>query len=377
MQLKRLDELSDKLRKGTIHPDEEQELYAFYDSFDDNSGYTHLLGDGEQDIYRDVLLHKINKRTKKRPVIRRISWQIGAAAAVLLLVLANVFYFTRDTQQAIDLANTYYKPQEIALLTTPDGQTHTLGDKDVPDVMQNGFHLSKRADGYTQIQIDQSGLDGSEANPVQIQVAIGHVYHLALPDGTKIKLEPGSEIYLHPTYATDSRRHVRLRGEAYFDVAHDEQRPFVVETALQQVRVLGTEFSVVAHSERNDEKVALYQGRVKLYAAASDATSILTPGQMAYLDRNNNTYRLESFPTKEGVYTHSWQFKEEPLQLLAANLQRWFDVKVQVDDRIADKTFTGMIPQNMSLKSILDALNQTEQVHYVQQDDTIYIKPNK
>lgn len=375
MHLKHVEELSDKLRQGTITETEEQELYAFYDSFEDNTGFTHLLQESEREIYRDTLLRQIYKRTSKHRKLRRLYWSVSAAAAVLLLLLANLFYFKRDSAPVLNLAEKFYSPQEIAMLTTSDGQTYTLGESGLLGEVGSGLELSRRTDGFTDILIHPS--QSSLAHkPIHIQVAKGHVYHLALSDGTKIRMEPGSELFIKPTFEKDSQRQVRLLGEARFDVAHDAQRPFVVSTPLQQVRVLGTEFSVAAYPERSEEKVSLYQGRVKLSATMSKATTILAPGQSAQLKPNGDAYQLQSLSMAGERYTHNWKFHDEHLAHLAANLERWFDVKIDVDKSIANKTFTGVIPQNMSLKSILDALKETEHIHYVLKDDTIYIIPN-
>lgn len=84
-----------------------------------------------------------------------------------------------------------------------------------------------------------------------LQAPNGQRLKLTLPDGTGVQLNSGSVIEYPSVFGKDVRR-IRLSGEAMFDVTHNEEQPFVVETFASDIRVLGTRFNVVANENASD-----------------------------------------------------------------------------------------------------------------------------
>lgn len=84
-----------------------------------------------------------------------------------------------------------------------------------------------------------------------MQAPNGQRLKLTLPDGTGVQLNSGSVIEYPSVFGKDVRR-IRLSGEAMFDVTHNEEQPFVVETFASDIRVLGTRFNVVANENASD-----------------------------------------------------------------------------------------------------------------------------
>src|SRR5690606_42004689 len=81
-----------------------------------------------------------------------------------------------------------------------------------------------------------------------IETPKGGIYRVTLPDGSKVWLNNASSISFPSSFDTDQRT-VSIRGEVYFEVAHDARRPFRVHTAQQEIEVLGTQFNINAYEE--------------------------------------------------------------------------------------------------------------------------------
>lgn len=98
-----------------------------------------------------------------------------------------------------------------------------------------------------------------------IEVPQGQSMSIVLGDGTKVFLNGGSRLE-HPAVFMDGERCVKLEGEAFFNVTHDESHPFIVETYDSKVEVLGTEFNVYADEDNGHFSTTLLRGKVKISA---------------------------------------------------------------------------------------------------------------
>ena len=96
-----------------------------------------------------------------------------------------------------------------------------------------------------------------------LMIPRGSEYSIVLTDGTKVFLNAGSEIY-YPVAFSGDQREVGLKGEAYFEVAKDECRPFFVQAGDVRIRVLGTSFNVTSYPERERIETTLEQGRIQI-----------------------------------------------------------------------------------------------------------------
>jgi transmembrane sensor len=198
----------------------------------------------------------------------------------------------------------------------------------------------------------------------------GQKLSITLSDGTKIKLNSDSELK-YPTQFTSDRREVTLKGEAFFDVAHNDRVPFNVHSAGITVVVLGTSFNVSAYPENTDVKIALEEGRVKIKMTGDQhghADIFLTPNEMIEINKSSFSHDIQTFNPSE---TTSW--KDGCLYLGKADfnetvlkLERWFGVKFQIDKRFKsnpDWRFIGKF-QDKSLPYVLNALSYPDLFKY-------------
>lgn len=119
----------------------------------------------------------------------------------------------------------------------------------------------------------------SEARP-------GQRTSVVLSDGTKVELNSDSRIE-YPAIFRDGERRIRLDGEAMFDVTHDPEHPFIVETFAYDVKVLGTKFDVIADKDENEFRTALIEGKVRIMDKNANPLITLNPNMVATLENGN------------------------------------------------------------------------------------------
>lgn len=194
-----------------------------------------------------------------------------------------------------------------------------------------------------------------------------------------IALEDGSTLWLNTGSAADirvdaERRHVRLvRGEAYFDVAHDAQRPFTVDAGQGQVRVLGTAFGV----RRNGDNVVVTveRGRVQVSGGGMPAV-VLGPNQTVRV-RAGDTVKRTGFVNAEqhlSWRTGRLQFENRPISEILSELKRYDSRIVLVRYPQAGRTRVSSVIDLARLDEWYDTLDQTLPVEVTRFGPVVWIR---
>lgn len=198
-----------------------------------------------------------------------------------------------------------------------------------------------------------------------ITVPAGQRVDVVLPDGTKVCMNALSELK-YPGFFIGKYRRVQLRGEAFFDVKHDGDRPFVVETYACDVEVLGTKFDVEAHPEWNEFTTSLVDGRVRVTDRENAGQQVeLTPTQR--VSRRNGQLVVDRIPSHEQF---QWRegliaFRDASFMELIAEFQKYFGVKIEVHCRqVPDNLFTGKIRMAEGIDHALWVLKQSADFTY-------------
>ena len=171
----------------------------------------------------------------------------------------------------------------------------------------------------------------------------GERRHVTLADGSVVDLN--AETTLRVSFARSERRVVLGKGEAIFDVAHDERRPFTVEAASRVVRVVGTQFDV--RNRQSDLTVTVARGKVQVrpIAATIGRSFLLTPGQRLEVDRTG----VEELKAVDPQETFSWRagrlvYRDQPLSDVVADLNRQFVEQIEIGDpELARTPITGVV----------------------------------
>jgi transmembrane sensor len=168
---------------------------------------------------------------------------------------------------------------------------------------------------------------------VEHSTGVGRVDTLRLADGTSVVLGPSSRLRLEPDYGQRARM-LTLDGQAYFDVVHDDARPFVVRTASATLRDVGTTFSV--ESDRDlGTRIAVTSGAVDVAAlAARDAEpTVLHGGDRAEVNGDRMTVERGVVSGDATAWTRgTLVFHDASMTTVAAELRRWYGIRLVIDD---------------------------------------------
>ena len=256
---------------------------------------------------------------------RRTVWWLSASAAVAACVCGLFFFLRPDpTAEVVSEKGTVVAQNVDAKvkLILPSGEQVAL-DKTDSARIDLGHAVAQNG----QLVYEQDAEPASAPVLSRVVTGVGGEYSLLLADGTRVWLNATSELE-YPVAFNDGERVVRLKGEAYFEVAKDANRPFIVEAGGMRTRVLGTSFNIQAYDDETDVCATLVSGRVQVSLQSSRATVDLTPGREAVWKRGTSDLRTrEADIHKATAWRHGqFLFDEENLDVVTRMLSRWYGV---------------------------------------------------
>ncbi|MFZ1688797.1 MAG: FecR domain-containing protein, partial [Flavobacteriales bacterium] len=148
---------------------------------------------------------------------------------------------------------------------------------------------------------------------------------VTLPDSSVVTLSPGTRLVA----TVEAERRVQLNGQAYFEVEHDEQRPFVVEAGDQEVTVLGTAFEVTQRAGNDSLVVRVRNGRVGVSQPNATHMTVLVGGERGVWVGSNERERTETSPVERWA-GRIIQFSNAPLQQVVEELNTLYDVHIEL-----------------------------------------------
>jgi ferric-dicitrate binding protein FerR (iron transport regulator) len=214
----------------------------------------------------------------------------------------------------------------------------------------------------------------------QLATPRGRKYSITLPDGSKVWLNAVSTLR-YPVQFTGNERRVQITGEAYFEIAPDSHKPFIVEAALPnntgaEVHVLGTHFNVMAYHTEDAMKTTLLEGRIAIRPTTNgQRPTILSPGEQAQLTNNKISIYKEAdldqaIAWKNGLLS----FDHADLKSVLRSVERWYDIDVVYTGDLPPRTFSGKVPSNANLSQLLLIL-EVNSIHYTLDGRVLTVKP--
>jgi len=196
----------------------------------------------------------------------------------------------------------------------------------------------------------------------------GMVTNFELADGTKVWLNSGSSLQFPRSFAEDLRN-VKLSGEAFFEVAKDEKKPFRVEAGGLQIDVLGTSFNVTNYAGDKQAEVVLVEGEVNLFTMQGNVKQefgTLSPGQRAIY--REDTRKVISEGVETDKYT-AWRegnliFRNDNMEEVIKRLSRWFNVEIIVKDPDIKNYGYKASFRNETLTQVLNLLKLSAPIDY-------------
>jgi len=214
---------------------------------------------------------------------------------------------------------------------------------------------------------------GSKSNSefTEIYVPKGERSTVVLPDGSTVQLNSDSHLKFRSSFSS-TEREVKLEGEGFFNVTHDKSRPFVVETPVLQVEVLGTIFNVSSYPNDSIVTTFLQTGKVKINSNKSDATYLnpneaFTYNKTTHQSSKSNIQDQRFIDWTKGILT----IKEETIGELSRKLERRFNIRIVFgDNEVKNHMYTGSI-KDEDLNTLLEALTFASSIQYKRNGDTI------
>lgn len=212
-----------------------------------------------------------------------------------------------------------------------------------------------------------SGTDtsGKNENAVvsQIYAPMMSRVQFALPDGTTGWLNSNSTLEYSIPFSKN--RNIKLSGEAFLDVAHDKLHPFLINVKDATIKVLGTRLNVNGYPDENYLEVVLEEGKIEFSSENSPRKAVMNPSEkIIYKDGSIVSYER----TDTEKYT-SWKdgklvFRGDPMEEVARRIERWYNVRVVLDDEVL-KTYSFRATfDDDSLPELLRLLSMTSPIDY-------------
>jgi transmembrane sensor len=195
---------------------------------------------------------------------------------------------------------------------------------------------------------------------------------VVLSDGTRVTLNANSDLR-YPQNFNAKTREVYLKGEAYFEVVHNINKPFVIHSGRLKTHVLGTTFTVSAYSQVQPMNVTVLTGKVAVKDELNHAQAILTRGQSASTKDGKNTFEVTTLANPEDAI--AWMddkmiFENSDLESVALKLSYKYGVDIKVTgDKLSQQHITAIF-QGQTLPGILKAITQLTHSNYKVRDNT-------
>ncbi len=313
-------------------------------------------------------IHKI-KLKKRRLLLSLLSTGIVAAIFLVLCFALPENKFIQGTQLNIVpeyIAN--HTPQEITL--RKDNQAPVIIDDSKRK--DKSVNQGKSNTKYT-LPVSMT-VDATDIKTHMYTLAIprGKYFHLILEDKTEVWLNTDTKLR-YPSKFTSDKREIELEGEAYFKVAKDKDRPFIVRSQYMTTKVLGTEFNFRSYN-KTDVSVTLVEGSVIVMAKDIPQT-ILEPGQNASLSANNDLVVAEVDMKKFTSWIEGYfYFDNVPLEEIMKDLGRWYNIDIYFADE-ASKAYKFKFWANRDdpFQQTINLLSELEKVNIQLQNSRVTI----
>ncbi len=364
-------DVSDKQRKDIFNwINESDENKAYFNEI--RAQYLIMVQVSKVDLITRTDFNEVLKRINRRKIIWRGACSVAASVAILFFSFTFLFS---------DKPNLEYQNTSITDLINvkPGGTEAILQLSSGEEVEVNKYSDEIIKDGEdTDIEVDKKGVisykkTDKQSKQLQYNTLIvpkGGEYTIALADGTVVKLNSHSKLK-YPVEFIGSERKVFLEGEAYFDVAHNADLPFLVNINNINIKVLGTSFNVNSYDNSFVETV-LVEGKVEINV--NNKNKVLLPNHKAIVS-DNEVFVEEVDVDPYIAWTRGdFVFYNEPLDKIMNKLSLWYNIEVIYSlDEIKDYKLTGEMQRSAEIADVLYFFEKSLDLKFEIQDKQIII----
>lgn len=324
----------------------------------------------EQRIDAAAAFRRLQRR-RSQLFIRR--WRYAVAAAVVLTgVLAGLLRKPVNPVPEPGMAEVVPGSAKAYLILSTGEKVDLTRDKTMR-TEQNGTVLEWDRSGEIRYR---SQKDGKEQRLIhnRIEVPRGGEFLITLEDGTRVWLNAGTSLE-YPVEFASSVREIRLQGEAYFEVAKDTLRPFIIRSGDYRLQVYGTEFNLNTYDSTRLLAV-LVEGSIGFKANREAEERFLKPRQLGIANPENGESEIWDID----VYPYiAWKnndmvFVNERLESIMQKVERWYDVEVVFGKSgLKELRFYGDIKRYADIRELLAFLEKTSRARFKIEGRTIVV----
>lgn len=328
-----------------------------------------LISDKEIENSLDSIRQSMRLSPQKRRVKAIFRYllagcSVAASIAILCIISGNKDTAYKESQFLNELANPVPTSNQVSLVLSDHRQIELENSSDI-----NYDEFGCVTINNEPPQVPETA-ETEEKKFNQVIVPKGKRTCLTLSDGTKIYVNAASRV-IYPTVFDADKRMIAVEGEAYLEVAHNAEKPFIVKTKGIDVRVLGTSFNVNAY-EQNNISVVLVEGRVEVNPDKK-TRMLLEPAQMACL--KNGVLRKEK-QVNTLKYT-CWKdnvmlLEKEKVAEVLDKIARYYGVSIQYDKDAASRKLSGKLNLCDSIESVLDIIKVSASLQMEKTGDNKY-----
>ncbi|MDR1720381.1 MAG: FecR family protein [Dysgonamonadaceae bacterium] len=216
---------------------------------------------------------------------------------------------------------------------------------------------------FTPFDIEYSESIGNNANEI------------LLPDGTIIQIATGTKLAISSDFGKKNRV-VNLDGEAYFEVAKQENKPFIVKLEGQQVEVLGTKFNIKAYTNDSIATTTLLEGKIRMFTGKQKIRSELLPEQELVYNKKSRTAKINNVNASLSIVWLNgyYRFFEQPLEAILARVSILHNMQIVIaSEKLKHRKFSGTFYDNQSIFEIMEIINTSIPIHWKISKNTIII----
>ena len=308
----------------------------------------------------------------RKPVIISIT---SVAASILFFIFLHFFSSNPSETVVVEQSVQSIAPgTEKAVLILSDGSEHDLTSGEKTIKAANGIEIKNTG---TKLEYSGKGNQAGELKYNTLRIPRGGEYFLVLSDSTKVWLNSETTLRFPVQFAADVRN-VELTGEAYFEVSKNEKVPFIVTSATQQIKVLGTQFNVSSYTENANIYTTLVEGRVEVTTSLNPSEKIvLAPSEQSCFTKGGNqlTKRIVDVNKYVAWKSGRFVFENETLEDIMRTLSKWYDVQVVFSNESNKKLrFTGNLERYSNFNEILKKIEKTNEVKFAITNNQITIE---
>lgn len=339
----------------------------------------HLSENEILDIWKNIENFDERTRKKNRQIKLHRIMRYAAILVFAMLIGGSAYWMLVQNQKSYTFTSSLdEKSVTQSRLFLADGTTVNLEKKN--SKIDLNAEQQVVIDNKQVIDLSKkSDVDNSKMN--EVVIPFGKKSQLLLEDGTKVWLNAGSRMAF-PTKFSGKKREVFLEGEAYFEVAHNKDFPFQVNTGEIAIKVLGTKFNLSAYKTDKVVETILLEGKVGISERSAlgfiKHETILAPNQKASFDKTDKSISVNNEPDVEFAiaWTEGWfKFSHQSLDDVLNKLQRYYNIQFVFDsDFSTADLITGKLDLKDSINQVMTALSDVAKIQYRVNGNQIYIE---